>query len=136
MDEDIYDDFTKLPAQTDDEDILLSAGPIRWSLRQILMMLSGFVAWFIACAITTAILPINSLFAYVLWSWILVVSAVLALVKRDGRPLEEWITRWLTWKTSPQKYILKDPNARVKPHTPQRWSDDEDDDEDFHAPSF
>jgi hypothetical protein len=134
--EDFYDGMTKLPTHIDDEDVILAVGPIRLSLRQILLILMGFVAWIIARSMTTALMPISGLFAGLLWIWLLIAAVAFALVKRDGRPLEEWLTRWLTWKTSPQRYILRESkkSRRAKDVEDADWFEISDDD--FHAPSF
>jgi hypothetical protein len=99
---------TKLPTNLDDEDPFLSIAEIKLSLRQMLTILLGVLLWYFAIKVTQTLLPISSIFAGILWFWLIVAALFLALYKKDGRPYEEYLTHRLMFLISDRHFILKD----------------------------
>jgi hypothetical protein len=102
---------TKLPTEVDGEDPMLMVGEFRLSLRQMLTIAIAFGAWFAILNMTTTIIPISTIFAGLLWSWVLLFGIFLALKKKDGRPYEEYLSEKIQFLISDREYILKDSRA-------------------------
>jgi hypothetical protein len=124
---------TRIPTDVDTEDPFLPLGVIQLSLRQLLTIMLAATIWMLCLQVTLFILPVSSVFAGVIWSWIIFAGFFLALVKKDGRPYEEYLSHRVVFLLSNKTFIQKDPNAKYGSVEDANW--DELDDEDV-PPSF
>lgn len=117
---------TRLPTSLDDEDPFLSISEIKLSLRQMLTIVLGFLIWWLLQSATVAILPISPFFGYLLWSWILLGALFMAIIKKDGRPYEEYLSKKIVFLLSDRYFILKDPKSKSGSIDDANWDDLED----------
>jgi hypothetical protein len=99
---------TKLPTELDEEQPFLSIAEVKLSLRQMLTMVTGAMAWFFALSITSSIFSISEPFSGLLWSWILVCGFFFALAKKDGLPYEEYLAQRIVFLISDRQFVLRD----------------------------
>jgi hypothetical protein len=107
---------TKLPTFVEQEDPFLKWEFLTLSMRQMLTILGGLVAWGFAKALTSTVLgvisiDVSGLFTGLIWSWLIVAALYLALRTVDGRPYEEYLTLKLLFLTEPRHYVLKHERA-------------------------
>lgn len=105
------DQRTRLPIFIEQENPFLSVWELKVSLRQSLMVMFTFMAWFLLKTLLCAFLPIAPLFGFLLFIWLPLGGLFLAFKKKNGRPYEEHIANWLIFKTSDNDWINIDPDA-------------------------
>lgn len=102
----------RIPSDLNEEDVFFSLGPIKMSIRQLLLVIGGFVIWYmVANYFLTGLIGINIFFAMVATLWIPLIGLSLAFVKVAGRPLDVWIAEKLAFTFGPRTYIMKDPKS-------------------------
>jgi hypothetical protein len=121
---------TPFPTSLDEEPPIFQQWGIALSLRQLLLFLFGVAIWGTLMKVTASVFSLNMVFTAVFWGWIPVLAAVVALVKKDGRPLEFYITDRLLYLTADREFIHKDPDADQREGVIDEaiWQDDDDDD--------
>lgn len=122
---------TRLPIEMPTEDPFFQWEQFQFGLRQVLTIALGFFVWYMVWKGITGLLPISSLLAGILLSPIAIGGLALALIQRDGVPLEEYLTRRLEFMISSHHYILREEKSEDELG---EWGDakivDEDDDDD------
>jgi hypothetical protein len=130
--------LTKLPRYLDDEDAFLQLAEIQLSLRQMMTIVLGAVAWWLAGMLTGAVvgmvvqLPQPLLWA--MYSWVILGALFLALKKKDVNrnglkvPYEEYLTKRLLFNMAPNEWVVKDARSDVGSIEDADWRDFEDDD--------
>lgn len=104
---------TKLPQEMDEEQPFLSISEVKLSLRQMLTLVTGGTIWFAALSITGSLFGLSSVFAGIIWSWIIGLTIFFAIAKKDGMPYEEYLAQRIVFLISDRKFILRD-DERVK----------------------
>lgn len=94
---------TRIPASLNEEDIFT----LHMSIRQLVTVIVGFFVWFVVSTFTSSLLGINSLLTMLFFSWIFMAGIALAMVKIDGRKLDEYLGEKLKFELSPKTYILQ-----------------------------
>lgn len=102
---------TRIPAELDTEDPFLSVAELKLSLRQGLTILMTLFLWFMIMQLTVFLLPVSTIFAGVIWSWIVISGLFLALVKKDGRPYEEHLSNRIVYLLSSKTFVQRDPKV-------------------------
>ena len=95
---------TRIPASLNEEDIFT----LHMSIRQLVTVLIGFFVWFVVSTFTSGVLGVNSLWTMLFFSWIFMSGIALALVKIDGKKLDEYLGEKLKFEFGPKTYILKE----------------------------
>ena len=126
---------TRIPANLNEEDPFLSLAELKLSLRQLLTIILSGMVWMLVTQGTTWILPVNSIFAGLIWSWILIGGLFLAIWKKDGRPYEEHLSNKIVFFISDRHFIQKDPKAKDGSIEDADW-EEVDDDDDLMPPRF
>jgi len=133
---------TRLPIEIPSEDPFFQWERFQFGLRQVLTIMFGFFVWYLVWKGVTGILPLSSLLAGILLSPIAIGGIVLALVQRDGVPLEEYLTRRLEFMVSNHHYILREDSGKTA-EALEEWEDakvigidDDDDDDLYELPHF
>jgi hypothetical protein len=127
------DEKTRIPTSLDEEDPFLKIAEISLSLRQLLTIILTAAVWMVLIQLTILIVPVTEIFAGIIWSWLLLGGLFLALVKKDGRPYEEYLSHRVVYHISNKTFIQKDPNAKYGSVEDADW---EELDEDYGPPSF
>lgn len=120
MEEERSSQPTLLPIEIPTEDPFFQWDRFQFGLRQVLTIALGLFAWYLVWKAVTGLLPVSSLFAGILLSPIAIGGFVLALVQRDGVPLEEYLTRRLEFMVSNHHYILREDKDQVA-EAAQEW---------------
>ena len=94
---------TCIPASLNEEDVFA----MHMSIRQLVVVLMGFLVWFVISSFTSSLLGVNDLLTMLFFSWIFMSGIALALVKIDGRKLDEYLDKKLKFELSPKTYILQ-----------------------------
>ena len=96
---------TRLVATTDEErGTIIDWEFVKLSIRQVLLLILTGGIWYGMAAATTALLSVSTIFSGLLWSWILIGGLYLALWKKDGRPVEYYLTDWLIFQISDRHF--------------------------------
>jgi len=100
---------TRLPIEIETEDpfIQMPMG-IQLGVRQALTIATGIFLWWILLKLTTSFLPLSTFFAGLLWAPVAIGGLVMALVRRDGVYLEEYLTRRIIFMISERNFILRE----------------------------
>lgn len=120
-----YDSRTRLPITVEEEDPFISVSELKISLRQTMMLFFGLFVWYVAVRITLGILPLWSIFGYVLWAWIPAGTIALAFGKRHGLPLEQYLAEKIIHKTRAGIYVPRDDAAEHGTVDDHFWDEDE-----------
>jgi len=99
---------TPIPVIADGEDTFIPLWEYNISLRQTLTALGGIASYAFLIKLTSLILPISTVFAMILWSWVIIASLALAFIPKDGAPLEEYLSAKMQFLLSERKFILMD----------------------------
>lgn len=118
----------------EDETPIFVMGMISVSLRQSLTIVISGSLWFLAMKLTTAVVPINLIFALAIYAWIPCLGLFLSFKQKDGRPYEEHLTKVIMYFVGDRYYILIDPKANLGNIEDAQWEDIDDDDDVF--PTF
>lgn len=121
------DNKTRIPANLDEEDPFLSLAEIKLSLRQLLTVLFSGMFWLLLTQGTTWILPVNVVFAGLIWSWVIFGGLFLTIWKKDGRPYEEYLSNKIVYRISDKYFIQKDPKAKYGSVEDADWEEVDDD---------
>lgn len=109
MSEEPRSQLTRLPTEVENDSPFLVFGNFNMGLRQVLTIVFGLFIWFICVKVSGMVLPISGLILYIAWSWIILVSAFITFVKKDGEPYEEYITGKIQFLLSERSYgIVED----------------------------
>lgn len=100
---------TRLPSGLNEEDPFLVVSDFSLSLRKVLTLVFGAVAWWLMATLL-------GFFMGGIWAWlitcpIMIGAAILGFVSRGGRPLEHWLVEKILFQMSPRHYTLYDPDA-------------------------
>ena len=102
----------RIPADLNEEDVFFSFGPIKMSIRQLLLVACGFIIWFmIGKYLLASALGMSVFFAMLATFWIPLIGLSFAFVKVAGRPLDVWIAEKLAFTFGARTYVMKDPKA-------------------------
>jgi PrgI family protein len=104
----------KVPTSLNEEDPFLSMAEIKLSLRQLLTILLTGLAWMLLTQLTQFLLPVNAIFAAIIWSWTIFAGLFLTFWKKDGRPYEEYLSKY---------YDQQDPLAKYGNVEDADWSE-------------
>lgn len=108
----------KIPASLNDEDVFLSWGPVRMSMRQVVTILAGLFGWIgIAKYFVMPLLGFSLIFSMVACAWLPILAIAFAFVKVRQRPLENWLGDKISFHWSARTFILS--NANVENQTIQ-----------------
>ena len=100
---------------------------IKLSLRQLLTILLALFLWLLLMQMTTWIFPVTTLFAAIIWSWVILGGFFLALVRKDGRPYEEYLSHRIVFLISAKTFIQRDPKAKYGSVEDADWEELDDD---------
>lgn len=100
---------TRLPSGLNEEDPFLVVSDFSLSLRKMLTLVFGGLAWWLGASVAGLVLA--GLWAWLLTLPIMIGSIVLGFVSRGGRPLEHWLVDKILFRLSPNQYTLYDPSA-------------------------
>lgn len=101
----------RIPSDLNEEDVFFSLGPIKMSIRQLLILFGGAIVWYIVSEYFLGALGINMLFALIATVWIPLGALAFAFMKIAGRPLDVWIAEKLAFTFGARTYVMKDPEA-------------------------
>lgn len=105
----IMSDRIRIPASLNDEDVFLSWGPIKLSMRQLATATAGVFLWIgVAKYMIMPLLSFTLLPALLATSWILAIFMALAFVKIRQRPIDQWIGEKINFLFSPQTFVLQE----------------------------
>lgn len=99
---------TKLPQEMDEEQPFLSISEIKLSLRQMLTLVAGATVWFTLLSLTGSLFGLSTVFAGLVWSWVLILTVFFAVAKKDGMPYEEYIAQRIVFLISDRHFVLRD----------------------------
>lgn len=120
-----YQTRTKMPTHVEDETPFIVWQELKLSLRQVLTLFLGLVIWYMAVKVTTTILPfLSGIFAYLMWSWIVIGAFALAFLKRHGMPMEQYLASKIAHSVSPQYYVPMDEAAEHGSIDETFWEDE------------
>lgn len=99
----------RIPAGLNDEDVFLSWGPIKLSMRQLVTATGGGFLWFgSAKYFVMPIIGLTLFPAMLMTVWVMVMFLILAFIKVNKRPIDVWIGEKISFVFSPRTYILRD----------------------------
>jgi len=102
----------RIPADLNEEDVFFSMGPIKMSIRQLLLVFGALIIWYlVANYILTAIVGITLIFSLIATIWIPAIGGCLAFVKVSGRPIDIWIAEKLAFTFSARTYVMRDQSS-------------------------
>ena len=98
---------TEVPIWVDSEDPLFVFYEISLSLRQLLLLLATGFAWIVPAMLTAAVVPfLPMLLSLLLWSWIFIGGLWLTFWRKQGLPVEYYVTDLVLFRFSEQKLYL------------------------------
>lgn len=98
----------RIPSDLNEEDVFFSLGPIKMSLRQLILIFATVIVWYLAGKYILGIFGINLLFGMIATLWIPAVGLSFAFVTVAGRPLDIWIAEKLAFTFGARTYIMRD----------------------------
>jgi hypothetical protein len=102
----------RIPTDLTDEDTFFAAGPVKLSLRQLMLLFGGLLIWYgVAAYFLQPLLGLNVIFGMIACSWIMGIFMALAFMKVRGRPVDVWVAEKLTFVFGARTFVLRDPNA-------------------------
>jgi hypothetical protein len=105
-------DRVRIPADLNEEDVFFSLGPVKLSIRQLLLLMGSVLVWYLVGRyMISNVFGITLIFAMLVTVWIPGVGFAFAFVKVAGRPLDVWIAEKLSFTFGARTYVMKDPAA-------------------------
>lgn len=103
----------RIPTDLNEEDHIFSWGPVKLSLRQLLILAFGVLLWYGAAdMMLRPIFGLNLAFGMLACSWIMVISLILTFASVRGRPVDVWFAEKIAFHFGARTFVLKDPNHR------------------------
>lgn len=117
---------TRLPTEVETDSPFIVWGSFNMGLRQVLTIVISCFLWFVLLRVTTYIIPINGLFAGLLWSWMIIVGLLMTFIKKDDEPYEEYITGKIQFLLAERKFGIIDDTEDQEEIEDADWSDIDD----------
>jgi hypothetical protein len=99
---------TRIPASLNEEDLFLSLGPIKLSMREMLAFAIGLSTWYMVGKIIGVQIFGAQLFGLILLSPVLYVTWVIGKKKKEGKPFEQWLADKIVFSFESRQYTLLD----------------------------
>lgn len=102
----------RIPSDLNEEDVFFSFGPIKMSIRQLLLIFGGVILWYLAGKYILGAIGIGLAFGMIASVWIPLVAFAFAFVQVAGRPLDVWIAEKLAFTFGARTYVMRAPDAK------------------------
>jgi hypothetical protein len=98
---------TNLPVHVDTEDPMIVFYELSLSMRQMLLLLATAFAWLMPSMLTAQILPFLPLpLSLIVYSWLLIGGLWLTFWRKQGLPVELYVSDMVLFKIAEQKLYL------------------------------
>jgi hypothetical protein len=115
----------RIPASLNEEDVFLSYGPIKLSMRQLCVATGGLFVWFGVAKYFLMPLTHLTMFPALLGTvWVAAIFFALAFVKVQQRPIDQWIGDKLNFQFGTRTYVLRESGASRNSLEADMYSDD------------
>lgn len=102
----------RIPSDLNEEDVFFSLGPIKLSIRQLLLVIGSILIWYMVSQyLITGVFGLTMIFSLMTTCWIPLSGATLAFVRVAGRPIDIWIAEKLAYTFGPRTYLMRDVKA-------------------------
>lgn len=99
----------RIPADLNEEDVFFSLGPIKLSIRQLTILGLTLVIWYLVSAkLVAGLLGINTAFAMIACSWILIGGLSLCFVKIGHRPIDVWVGDKISFIMGARTFVMRE----------------------------
>jgi hypothetical protein len=101
----------RIPADLNEEDVFFSMGPVKLSIRQLTIIGLTLVIWYVVAAkLVAGLIGINTIFAMIACSWILIVGLALCFAKIGHRPIDVWIGDKISFIMGARTFVMREDN--------------------------
>ena len=99
----------RIPADLNEEDVFFSMGPVKLSIRQLTILAVTIILWYVVSAkLVAGIIGINTVFAMIACSWILIAGLALCFVKIGHRPIDVWIGDKISFIMGARTFVMRE----------------------------
>jgi len=104
-------DRVRIPADLNEEDVFFSLGPLKMSIRQLLLVFGSAMIWYLSARYFLGWIGLTLPFAMLATIWIPLIGFAFAFAKMAGRPLDVWIAEKLAFVFGARTYVMRDPKS-------------------------